>query len=122
MSQFKDIVKARYLRKRGTESEKILWEELRNNNIAIKFRRQHPIGNFVVDFYAPKYKLAIELDGSVHESSDAKEYDEMRTKVLIDMGIILMRFWNSEIESNLFDVLTKIKEKIISLDDKAPRQ
>lgn len=122
MSQFKDILKARYLRKRGTEAEKILWEEIRNNNLGIKFRRQHPIGNFVVDFCALKYKLVIEIDGSVHKSNDAKEYDEMRTKVLEEEGIVLMRFWNSEIESNLFDVLTKIKEKIISLEGKAPRQ
>ncbi len=122
MSKFKDIIKARFLRKRGTEAEKILWRELRNNNLGIKFRRQHPIGSFVVDFYAPKYKLAIELDGSVHESKDAKEYDEMRAKVLMDMDIILMRFWNSEIENNLSDVLIKIKEKIISLETKAPLQ
>lgn len=122
MSQFKDIIKARYLRKAGTNAEKILWEEIRNNNIGIKFRRQHPVGNFVVDFYAPKYKLAIELDGSVHKSNDAKEYDAMRTKVLVGMGIILMRFWNSEIEYHLPDVLIKIKEKILNLENKAPRQ
>ena len=122
MSQFKDIIKARYLRKSGTNAEKILWKEIRNNNLGIKFRRQHPIDNFVVDFYAPKYKLALELDGSVHKSDDAKEYDEMRTKVLVNMGIILMRFWNSEIEYHLSDVLIKIKEKIINLENKAPRQ
>ena len=122
MSKFKDIIKARFLRKRGTEAEKILWEELRNNNLGIKFRRQHPLGSFVVDFYAPKYKLAIELDGSVHKSNDAKEYDEMRTKILADMGIVFMRFWNSEIENNLLNVLLKINQKILSLENKAPRQ
>jgi len=122
MPQFKDIIKARFLRKKGTEAEKILWEELRNNNLGIKFRRQHPIGNFVVDFYAPKYKLAIELDGSVHESNDAKEYDEMRTKVLMDMGIVLMRFWNSGIENHLSDVVIKIKKKIQDLNNTSPRQ
>ena len=122
MSKFKDIIKARFLRKRGTEAEKILWRELRNNKLGIKFRRQHPIGSFVVDFYAPKYKLAIELDGSVHESIDAKEYDEMRTKILADMGIVFMRFWNSEIENNLLNVLLKINQKILSLENKAPRQ
>lgn len=122
MLQFKDIIKARYLRKSGTNAEKILWKEIRNNNLGIKFRRQHPIGDFVVDFYAPKYKLAIELDGSVHKSNDAKEYDEMRTKVLADIGIVLMRFWNSEIEYHLPDVLIKIKEKIINLENKTPRQ
>lgn len=122
MPQLKDIIKARYLRKSGTNAEKILWKELRNNNLGIKFRRQHPIGSFVVDFYAPKYKFVIELDGSVHRSKDAKEYDAMRTKILVDMGIILIRFCNSEIEYHLSDVLIKIKEKIISLENKAPRQ
>jgi cyclase len=122
MPQFKDIIKARFLRKKGNEAEKILWEELRNNNLGNKFRRQHPIGNFVVDFYAPKYKLAIELDGSVHKSNDAKEYDEMRTKVLMDMGIVLMRFWNSGIENHLSDVVIKIKKKIQDLNNTSPRQ
>lgn len=120
MPQFKDIIKARYLRKSETNVEKILWKELRNNNLGIKFRRQHPISNFVVDFYASKYKLAIELDGSVHKSNDAKEYDAMRTKFLEDNGLILMRFWNGEIEYHLPDVLIKIKEKIMDLKNEAP--
>lgn len=122
MSQFKDIIKARFLRKRGTEAEKILWEELRNNNLGVKFRRQHPIGSFVVDFYAPKYKLAIELDGSVHNSNDSKEYDEMRTKTLENMDIILIRFWNSEVENNLQEVIYKIKEIITNLESLSPHQ
>lgn len=122
MSQLKDIIKSRYLRKSATNAERIFWEELRNNKFNVKFRRQHPVGNFVVDFYASKHKLAIELDGSVHKSNDAKEYDMMRTKFLESKNIILIRFWNSEIEGNLSDVLIKIKKKIVQLESEAPRQ
>ena len=66
--------KVRYLRKDETKAEKILWEELRNNNLGIKFRRQHPIDMFVLDFYAPTIKLGIELDGSIHKIKENKEY------------------------------------------------
>ena len=66
MAMFKTITKARYLRKEETETEKILWEEIRNSRLGIKFRRQHPIDMYILDFYAPEIKLAIELDGSIH--------------------------------------------------------
>lgn len=109
MSQFKDIVKARFLRQVETKIEKIIWEKLRNNNLGIKFRRQHPVGDFVVDFFAPSIKLAVELDGNQHGTKDGKEYDEMRTQFLESKGITVIRFWNSEIENDLENVLNKIK-------------
>jgi len=122
MPQRKDIIKARYLRKSETNAEKILWEELRNNKLGVKFRRQHPIDNFVIDFYAPKYKLAIELDGASHTSGDSQGYDKMRTKYLKDKGITLIRFWNSEIENHLKESISKIKEIITSFENSSPRQ
>ena len=107
--------KVRYLRKDGTKTEKILWEELRNNNLGIKFRRQHPIDMFIIDFYAPSIKLAIELDGSIHKIKENREYDTKRTQYLESKDIKILRFWNSGIENNLKNTLIIIKEKIKEL-------
>ncbi len=109
------VSKARYLRKEETKAEKMLWKELRNNNIGVKFRRQHPIDMFILDFYAPAIKLAIELDGSVHNIKENKQYDEARTEYLKSKCITVLRFWNSEVEENLDKVLEKIKREIKNL-------
>ena len=113
MQTKKETNKARYLRQEGTETEKILWEFLRKGKFGLKWRRQHPVDVFVLDFYAPSIRLAIELDGVQHGRDDAIEYDEMRTKFLESKGIKIMRFWNTEVENNLNNVLSKI-ENIIS--------
>ncbi|MBI3888438.1 endonuclease domain-containing protein [Candidatus Nomurabacteria bacterium] len=112
MAQFKTIIKARYLRKENTDAEQILWRALRNNNQKIKWRRQHPIDMFIVDFYAPSIKLVIELGGATHNTKDNKEYDNARTEYLESKYISVIRFWNSEVEKNLPEVLNKIKEII----------
>ena len=102
--------KARYLRKEETLAEKILWQELRDRKLGIKFRRQHPAEKFILDFYAPEIKLAIELDGKIHKEN--KEYDKLRTEYLKSKNINIIRFWNSEIENNLETVMLKIKAEI----------
>ena len=107
MPKLKTIIKARYLRKEETKAEKILWKKLRSNNLGIKFRRQHPVDMYILDFYAPKTKLAIELDGSIHKEN--KEYDKERTRYLESKKIKVVRFWNSEVENNLENVLNKIR-------------
>lgn len=104
------IVKARYLRHEETKAEKMLWEELRNRKLGIKFRRQHPVDKFILDFYAPEIKLAIELDGVSHVEN--KEYDQLRTNYLKSTNIKILRFWNSEIENNLQKVLREIKNEV----------
>ena len=115
MPRFSTITKARFLRKEETKAEKILWKELRNNNINIKFRKQHPVDMFIIDFYAPSIKLGIELDGSVHKEKETKEYDNGRTEYLKSKDITILRFWNSEIENNLENTLNKIKKEIEKL-------
>ncbi len=115
MADFKDILKARFLRQVETKVEQILWEKLRNNKSGIKFRRQHPIGPFVVDFYAPKIKLVVELDGSHHAKQDTQDYDAMRSQFLVSKTITVLRFWNSEVEKDLPSVLQKIQEKAAQL-------
>jgi very-short-patch-repair endonuclease len=100
-------------RKYPTKAETILWNELRNHGLAgHKFRRQHPAGGYILDFYCPEVKLAIEVDGGIHRETSQKAYDEQRTQDLANLGIQVIRFWNSEVESNLEVVLQRIKAEI----------
>jgi len=110
------IEKAKMLRLNLTPTEKLLWNELRNGKIeGCKFRRQHPVGPYISDFYAHEIKLIIETDGGIHHTKDHKEYDSVRDEFCIDREITVLRFTNSEVESNLKAVREKIKETIIKL-------
>ena len=115
MSQSSIITKARYLRKEETKAEQLLWQKLRNKKLGIRFRRQHPFDMFIVDFYAPAIKLAIEIDGSIHNLKENKEYDDMRANYLESRYIHILRFWNSEVEKDFEKVLQTIIEKIKEL-------
>lgn len=89
---------ARRLRDTETDPEHRLWELLRGRRLAAaKFRRQHPIGRFVVDFFCPSARLAIELDGSDHLQPDRIVHDDERTKVLGARAIRVLRFSNDEV-------------------------
>ena len=106
------IRKARILRKGDTKAEKMLWKKLRDNKLGTKWRRQHPIDMYILDFYCPQIKLCIELDGSTHNIKENKEYDKTRDEYLKSKNIKTLRFWNSEIEKNIDAVLEKIKSKL----------
>ena len=107
----KTVLKARQLRTRLTESERVLWEALRDGRLhGIKFRRQHPFGPYVLDFFCVKAQLEIELDGSVHNQPDQKEYDQQRTAYLEQHGLRVLRFRNEKIGGNLEAVLDEIVE------------
>src|SRR4030067_1832618 len=102
----------RELRRNQTEAEKLLWARLRNKQIyGIKFFRQFSIGAYVLDFYSPTIKLAVELDGGQHAEKDAQEYDKVRSNYLEAQGIEVMRFWNNDVMRNMEGVLYKIAEK-----------
>lgn len=104
---------ARELRKNETEAEKILWNVLRSRKCeGLKFRRQHPASQFILDFYSHEYFLGIEVDGSVHENENAKQYDQNRAVELEDLGITILRFRNEDVLNNLTEVLQEIKNKI----------
>ena len=94
------------LRKNQTPQEIILWAHLRGAQMGFKFKRQHSVGPYILDFYCPDKKLAIELDGSQHLTN--KEYDQERTDYLLVLGINTIRFWNSEINNNINGVLQEI--------------
>jgi very-short-patch-repair endonuclease len=94
------------LRKSQTDAEKKLWQVLRNKQLnGLKFFRQYSIGNYILDFYCPEIRLAIEVDGSQHIES---EYDEKRTDYLRQENVFVLRFWNNDVLSNLDGVYTKI--------------
>ena len=104
---------ANELRSRTTEAEQKLWSLLRKRQLkGKKFRRQHAIANYVVDFYCHECKLAIELDGSGHAGEVAKAYDKSRTALLAELGITVLRFWNDEVISDPGKVLMRIEESL----------
>ena len=98
------------LRNQATPQEGILWSKLRRSQLGFKFRRQHGIGRFIVDFYCPKAKLIIEIDGSQHIHQE--EYDSERTDYLSSLGYKVIRFWNNEINTDIEGVMMKIAEEL----------
>jgi len=107
--------RARELRHDTTEAEQILWSFLRNRKLSnLKFRHQHHVGNHVLDFYCAEKKLCIELDGSIHELADQKERDKARTALLSARGITVLRFQNSEVQSQIGAVLERIRQAATS--------
>jgi very-short-patch-repair endonuclease len=104
------------MRKDPTEAEKKLWKELRKfRSKGFIFRRQHPVDIFIADFYCHKLKLVIEVDGEIHENEEAQEYDEGRSFELEKHGIKILRFKNSEILTNLENVVSTIYNSLSAL-------
>ena len=104
---------AHILRRSMTKAEAVLWKKLRDRNVfSIKFRRQHPVYNFIVDFYYHEYKLVIEVDGEIHNDEIASRYDLGRTEVLNNFGLKVIRFTNNQILYSLDSVIEKIQREI----------
>ena len=100
------------MRKNLTLPEKILWNYLRGRQLnEQKFFRQYSVGPYILDFYCPKERLAIELDGESHLLKNQKLYDKERTRYLNGNNIKVMRFWNDEIINNIDNVILKITKK-----------
>jgi very-short-patch-repair endonuclease len=99
-----------------TKHEKIVWELLKENSIlGLKFRRQHPINNYIADFYCHKVKLVVEIDGESHRNAASKEYDENRTNVINNFNIEVIRFNNEDVTHNLPYVKRIIELKCLEL-------
>ncbi len=99
---------ARKLRKHMTPAEFRLWEVLRNKQLdGLRFRCQHPVGSFILDFYCPSFKLVVEVDGEVH--LDQKHYDDARTERLTQYGYKVLRFTNEQVMNHLPEVLAEIR-------------
>ncbi len=104
--------RARTLRKNMTDAERVLWQSLRNLQLAgFKFRRQKPIGSYIVDFVCIEKKIIIEVDGGQHALN--KEYDTERSDYLKRKGYRILRFWNNEVLKQKEAVLYKINKSLI---------
>ncbi|MDD5057913.1 MAG: DUF3418 domain-containing protein [Sideroxydans sp.] len=107
------LTHARELRKKATDAENLLWQLLRRNQLhGLGFRRQHPLGAFILDFYCHQAKLAIELDGGQHAEDAQLKHDEKRSAWLKTQGISVLRFWNNEVLTNTEGVLHRIMEAL----------
>jgi len=107
--------KRRILRKGMTFCEKILWIHLRRKQLGVRFLRQYSVDQFVIDFYSPEIKFAIELDGDVHNNPIQKEYDAKRQEYLETFGITFLRLTNDELIGNANLAFVKIEETIKKL-------
>lgn len=111
---------ARQLRKNPTRSEAMMWEELRRRKfLGLKFRRQHPIAGFILDFYCSSLKLGIEIDGQVHLGPIAQKYDNTRSQAIKEQNIILIRIKARAVENNVNGIIQKLK---IIIKQLPPRQ
>ncbi len=102
------ITRARQLRKNSTDAETALWPQLRSRQLCgYRFKRQHPIGNFIVDFVCLESRLVVELDGGQH--SELGDYDALRAAYLMDRGFTVIRFWNNQV----LNEMDAVKESIL---------
>lgn len=108
MSYQQKLFLAKQFRKQQTKTEQIIWRELRRKKLmGLKFKRQYVTLGYIIDFYCPKLKLAIEIDGGIHNSK--KELDRLREKIIKARNIKFIRFSNQEIKTNLGLVIRKLK-------------
>lgn len=104
--------RAAELRKNLTLAEARLWQQLKNKNMGVKFRRQHPIAGYIADFYCHKARLIIEVDGDIHSLNENNDYDLKRKYDLKEMGYRVMRFTNQQVLNSMDEVLRTIKSSL----------
>jgi very-short-patch-repair endonuclease len=103
----------RQLRRNATDAERMLWVYLRDSQLeGKKFRRQHGIGKYILDFYCPEVRLAIELDGESHERTDQQIHDEERTQWLEHLDITVIRYSDDEVMSSVKSVVERIRKQL----------
>ncbi len=110
-SPIKNLAQRKKLRRNSTPTEKKLWSLLRNRQLGYKFRRQHPVGPYIVDFYSRDSHLVVEIDGSSHFNEDACEYDSIRDSFMRSMGLNVLRFTTTDINSNIEEVCSIILDR-----------
>lgn len=106
---------AKQMRREPTPAELSLWKLIQNRrSIGFKFRRQHPFGRYILDFYCPAARLVVELDGNSHATPEGQQADAERERYLNVRGIIILRFWNTELAENPEGVLNCIAETCLA--------
>jgi cyclase len=113
--------RARELRNKATHAEEILWGFLRTKPLGYKFRRQHPYSIYILDFYCHPLRLAVEVDGSIHDLDEVKQNDQQRQSLLENDGLTIIRFSNHQVEHEPEKVLKHIEEFIIKRKDEQQR-
>jgi very-short-patch-repair endonuclease len=103
---------ARELRQPQTPAEATLWQHLRNRNLVYKFRRQHPIDRFIIDFYCAEARLCIEIDGGSHLEAEQIKYDAARIGFLEQRGCKVIRFTNADVRYNIHAVIDEIIRQV----------
>jgi very-short-patch-repair endonuclease len=112
--QRKNVILAKNLRKNSTELEAILWSRLRAGRLeGYKFRRQHPMGDYVVDFVCPDKWVVVEIDGSQHQ--ERKDADKIRDAFLRERGYRVLRFWNNDVLQNIEGVIDRIEQHVLGV-------
>ncbi|MBI5643029.1 MAG: endonuclease domain-containing protein [Deltaproteobacteria bacterium] len=112
-NRISEKTKRRGLRNNMPKPEVLLWSKLKGKGLnGYKFRRQHSIGSFIVDFYCPEFRLAIEVDGNSHFLDGAEEADRIRESEIEKYGITFLRFTNNDICENLEVVIERISERL----------
>ncbi|MBN2187009.1 MAG: endonuclease domain-containing protein [Dehalococcoidia bacterium] len=107
------IALARKFRQSQTDAEQVLWARLKNKQLeSVKFRRQQPLGLYIVDFVSFERRIIVEVDGGHHNELEAKKRDEKRVAWLKENGYQVLRFWNNEVLTNMEGVLEKIQEAL----------
>jgi very-short-patch-repair endonuclease len=107
------IEPARELRAHPTKAEKCLWQRLQLKHLGIKFYRQKPLGNYIVDFFCPVARLVIEVDGGHHFTKAGKENDKLRDEYIESSGLKVLRFSNSYVINNTDEVVARIKKILL---------
>ncbi|ARV14521.1 DUF559 domain-containing protein [Polaribacter sp. SA4-12] len=107
-------------KKQTTEAEQILWEQLKTKKLDIKFRRQHVVDEFIVDFVSTSKRLIIEVDGKYHNTKEQIEADELRTQILTELGFKVIRFTNEEVIGNIENVTKKITQELHNSEKSLP--
>jgi len=103
------VKKRQYLRKNMTKAEILLWSKLKGKQLnGLKFRRQYGVNNYVIDFYCPELKLAIEIDGGVHYYDSRIVFDKQRQRDIEELGIKVLRYTNNDVIKNMEGVLSDI--------------
>lgn len=106
------MFRRKQLRKDSTDSEQIIWEKIRNKKLGYKFFRQYSVEGYVVDFYCAQKRLAIEIDGKIHQFT--KVYDNFKTRYLEGYGIKTVRFSNEIVNTKIDDVIKSIRDILAS--------
>ncbi|MEQ1770245.1 MAG: endonuclease domain-containing protein, partial [Devosia sp.] len=110
MPAFQSFKRARELRSDMTEPERALWYILRRKQIGLRFRRQHPIGSYILDFYCASARLCVEVDGPIHLQPDQIEHDRQRGAWLVSQGVRVIRFTSADVTERPAAVVAAIAQ------------